>query len=83
MEVYLFTTYVVQVKYVNVHSQGRSSTYQDGSSEGILLLCVSSSGGDLGRLGIFLLVSTFKIVTTKGSKWAGCYEIVWRQMGMF
>lgn len=66
MEVYLFMTYVIQVKYTWMFiislqccsCMGRSSTYQDGSSEGILLLCVSSSGGVLGRLGFFLLVST-------------------------
>jgi len=38
---------------------GRSSTYQDGSFERILLLYVSSNGGVLRRLGIFLLVSVF------------------------
>ncbi len=65
MEVYLFMTYVVQVKYMWMFSlrcclcMGRSSTYQDGSFERILLLCVSSNGGVLRRLGIFLLVSIF------------------------
>jgi hypothetical protein len=31
----------------------------------------------------FYLLAPSQIVTTKGSKWAGCYEIVWRQIGMF
>lgn len=36
----------------------------------------------LGGWEIFYLLAPSQIVITKGSKWAGCYEIVWRQIGM-
>jgi hypothetical protein len=64
---------------------GRLNIYQDGSFEykfcflRIILLCVSSIGGVIGRLGIFTCYHIPKLIIVM-TRWASCYENVWDKL---